>query len=49
MERLATFRQYTRKPAPASVSSVGAERFTKLNLTSDQGNDITPYTRLIKH
>ena len=33
----------------ASVSSVGAERFIKINLTSDQANDVTPYTRLIKH
>jgi hypothetical protein len=49
LERLAAFRQYATKPAAVSVSSVGAESFTKLNLTSDQASDITPYTRLNKH
>jgi len=39
LEHLAAFRQYAMKPAAASVSSVGAERFTKLNITSDQASD----------
>jgi hypothetical protein len=49
LERLVAFRLKAREPAAASVSSVGAERFTKPNLTSAHATAITPYTRFIKN